>query len=428
MYCTASPMGGPQQPQPGEDDDTIPFGGGSPAPAATSCPSSDPGSPGSTAWITEVDRLFDANTLGQAPVPGLFDQNIGSSDPRVVPLPGGGYRMYFAAFNDGVRTATSPDGVAWTLGPSVLPPGMPHTSVLALPGGGWRLYTAVTSGDVSYVRSFTTGDGVTFTEDEGRRITDQEFPFGPIQSPFVLRMADDTYRMYLTTVPAGEEVGQAGGNSAYWMVSATSANGLEWIADPAVAVSDILHPWVGLNDDGSVTVYANRILTRITSVDGITFSSPEYHDIWGADYHVLRQPDGEMLVYSGVHDFDVGSWLRVIRSTTVPWDVTLLSGGWDNGQNFRLKVCVTGSSSTPIEFHLTDQAFRIRDSELEARAIDVPRGIPPFEATITLSGLGPIGEQDVEKLLRVTDGTSVREWRLLEQITYFDTGRMSPAN
>ena len=103
--------------------------------------------------------------------------------------------------------------------------------------------------------------------------------------------------------------------------------------------------------------------------------------------------------------------------------MTLLSGGWDNAQNFTLKVCVTGSSSRPIEFHLADQTFRIRDPELEARAIDVPRRFPPFEATIVLSGTGPIGEQDVEKLLRVTDETSTREWRIVEQFTFFDTGR-----
>jgi hypothetical protein len=89
---------------------------------------------------------------------------------------------------------------------------------------------------------------------------------------------------------------------------------------------------------------------------------------------------------------------------------------------------VTGSSSTPIELHLTDQDFRYREPEREARAIDVASGIPPFEATVSLGSGGAVGEQDIERLLRVTDGTAVREWRILEQMYFFDNGYNTTAN
>ena len=432
QVCIADPSARVLPPPPeggvgvvGEPDPPTAAGAG--GPPAVECPTPDPGPTSSTAWITENGRILDADDLGHSPVAGVEDQNIGSSDPRVVTLDDGSYRLYFAAFSDGVMTATSADGISWALGPQALPPGGPHVSLVALPGGGWRLYVVTDSAGVSYVESYTTSDGLTFTADDGRRITDREFPYGPIQSPFVLEMADGTYRMYLTTVPKGESVGQAGGNSAHWMVSATSTDMLEWTADPTVAVTDMLHPWAGLEDDGSVTVYGGKVLTKLTSVDGATFSAPEYLDVWGADYHVVPLVDGQVRLYTGAHDYDEGSWLRVLRSSTVPWDVTLLDGGWVDG-DFQLKVCVTGSSSTPIELHLTDQDFRYREPEREARAIDVASGIPPFEATVSLGSGGAVGEQDIERLLRVTDGTAVREWRILEQMYFFDNGYNTTAN
>ena len=400
---------------------------GTSGPPAVECPAPDAGPTSSTAWITENGRLLDADDLGHSPVAGVEDQDIGSSDPRVVTLDDGSYRLYFAAFGDGVMTATSADGISWNLGPQALPPGGPHVSLVSLSGGGWRLYVVTDSAGVSYVESYTTTDGITFTVDEGRRITDLEFPYGPIQSPFVIRIADGTYRMYLTTVPKGESVGQAGGNSAHWMVSATSTDMLEWTADPTVAVTDMLHPWAGLEDDGSVTVYGGKVLTKLTSTDGATFSAPEYLDVWGADYHVVPLVGGQVRLYTGSHDYAEGSWIRVLRSGTVPWDVTLLDGGWVDG-DFKLKVCVTGSSPTPIELHLTDQDFRYREPEREARAIDVASGVPPFEATVSLGSGGAVGEQDIERLLRITDGTAVREWRILEQMYFFDNGYHTTAN
>ena len=398
------------------------------ASSTVDCPAPDPGPVSSTAWIVENDRLFDADDLGHVPDPWMEDQAIGSSDPRVVTLADGSQRLYFAAFHDGIMTATSDDGVSWTLGPQVISDGGPHVTLVDLPEGGWRLFAVKDVGGRASVVSYTTPDGVAFTAEPGTLLTNEDFPYGAIQSPFVLPMADGTYRMYLTAVPPGESVGQPGGNSAYWMVGATSPDMLTWTVDPTVAVAEMLHPWAGLEADGSVTVYGGKMLVRIRSTDGATFGPADQFDVWGADYHVTGLDDGQVRIYTGSHDFDEGSWIRILRSSTIPWDVELLEVGWDRDGLYRVKACVTGSSSTPIELHLADPDFRIRDHDLEGRVIDVASGTPPFSATLSFTGGGLAGQQDIEQLLQITDGTAVREWRVLELMGLFENGYYQTSN
>ena len=50
------------------------------------------------------------------------------------------------------------------------------------------------------------------------------------------------------------------------------------------------------------------------------------------------------------------------------------------------------------------------------------------EVTVLLSGRGAVGEQDIERLLRIADGTAVREWRIPEQMYFFDNGYNTTAN
>ena len=50
------------------------------------------------------------------------------------------------------------------------------------------------------------------------------------------------------------------------------------------------------------------------------------------------------------------------------------------------------------------------------------------EVTVLLSGGDAVGEQDIERLLRVTDGTAVREWRIPEQMYFFENGHLTTAN
>ena len=395
---------------------------------ASTCPSeAQPVS--STAWETENDNLFGYLALGHSPPAGLAegeDPGIGSADARLVNLPDGSYRLYFAALGEGIHTATSQDGLEWQLeARSVLPQYMPHTSLVPLDGGGWRLFTVTAvSGELTVVKSFSTVDGIEFTEDPGFRITANEFPRGDIQSPYVIQMHDKTYRMYLMTVPEGEKFGQYGGNSAIWMVSATSADMLTWTADPVVLVEDMEHPRAVVESDGSVTVYAGAPLTKRTSSDGRTFSDPEYLDLRGIDFDMMFLPDGQMRVYSGGYSDSEGSWLRISRSVTVQWDLEFTVRGFLGSDTFTVEVCVLGSSPTPIEIHLTQGDRRIRDTDLEATAISVREGYPPFHATVGLKRDWPSDSRNVGpnymKILRVTDGTVIREWLFLEEFVWAD--------
>ena len=394
--------------------------GSGPAAEAFTCPASQ-GDASGLGWITEDNLLFDAATLGHSPVPGVFDQSIGASDPRVVQLADGSYRMYFGAAPDGLTVAKSDHGVDWELeARSVIPAGMPHTSLVPLADGGWRLFAVRNLPGTSVVTSFVSADGVGFTEEPGDRLTNTDFPYGNIQSPFVFEMSDGTYRMYLMAYPAGEQASQPSGYSTLRMVSATSDDMLTWTADPEVVIEGLEHPSAVVSADGSITVYAGSPLTRLVSSDGRNFSEPEYLDLMGRDFDVKPVAGGQLRVYSNGHEFDEGSWLRVSRSTTVTWDAEFSVQGYDFFTDiFTFEVCVTGFSATPIEVHLTDMNHRVRNFDLETASISVIQGVPPFHTTIRLdegdAATGPNDWRPTKSMLRLTDGVAIREWAINEE-------------
>ncbi len=375
----------------------------------------------STAWVMEVDRLMNYEAVGDP-----LARAAGGVDPRVVQLDDGSYRMYFARMNVlvGLSTALSWDGVNWELeAVGVLPVGLPHTSLLRLPDGGWRLYTVQQqAGGRSHVLSFTSPDGLVFTQDPGIRLTDDDFPGGGLQSPSVVKAPGGGYRIYLSMAPAGEAVGQEGGNSTIWMVGATSDDMLSWSADPAVMVEGPLHPHVMVGDDGTYTVYGGMRLNRWSSMDGRSFSDPESFDLVGQDFHVLPLPDGQLRVIksgSGATAL-TGASMEIWRSLDVTWDVDFGMVQWDQQDNFIISVCVNGSASSPVQVQLMDSRGRYgphsRWVDLEESAITVREGFPPFESTITLSSVGAPGTQEIESVVRVTQGTAGRDWHVIEHI------------
>ncbi|MEE3336547.1 MAG: hypothetical protein VX255_09140 [Candidatus Latescibacterota bacterium] len=156
--------------------------------------------------------------------------------PDVIPLPEGGYRMYFEARSPDqptvVLSARSDDGLDWTVedgvrfGDGTWSYGTPR--VLPLHGSnGYRMYFhrytfPLLSGPEpgNHIISALSSDGLHFEEDPGVRIvqeTDREM--FSVYAPEVIRLADDTYRMYYSgwsdTVRGG-------------IFSATSEDGLAW--------------------------------------------------------------------------------------------------------------------------------------------------------------------------------------------------------
>ena len=396
----------------------------------------------SVGWVIENDGILDYQVLGHSP-----GRNIGgASDPRVVQLDDGRYRMYFAQPGEyGTGAAISPDGVNWLVeDPKVLPVHFSHVSLLRLADGSWRLFSASGMPDQAEERavfSFISDDGLSFSQEDGYRITEQDFPYGDIGGVFVIQVPGGGYRMYLTAVPEGETGGQPGGNTKAWLVSATSTDMVTWIADPSFVIEDpdgldwtgddVMHPWVGINNEGLFELYSGLggPATKRTSVDGRTFSDPEYLPLTGSDYHVEYLPDGESRLYSSSGTMDTGGDIRILRSTEVSWDVEFVVGGFQRADAndpdslvFVLEVCAKGSSTTPLEIQLFTGAgpFAIgeRDHELEMSALSVRSGYPPFQSTVTI----PEGEdsrwfsggQGVETLVRVSDGTAMKEWVVLK--------------
>ncbi len=393
----------------------------------------------SVGWVIENEGVLDYQVLGHSPGIDIG----GAADPRVVKLDDGRYRMYFAQPGEyGTGAAISPDGINWSVeAPKVLPRGLPHVTLLRLEDGSWRLFASSNeaSRSGSVVLSFVSDDGIEFTQEEGYRLTQQDFPFGDIGSPFVIRQAAGDYRMYLSAVPEGETIGGAGGDSRTWVVGATSTDMLSWVVDPLVMIEDPsgwdwtgkdnMHPWVGVNEDGLFEMYSGLAgpATKRVSVDGRVFSDPEYLPVFGADYHVERLVDGEIRLYVGSGTPDTGGDIDILRSSDVWWDAEFVHrGDWPHNDDpdsvvFLMEICVKGSSSTPVEIQLFTgagpHAIGERDQELEMVALSVRSGYPPFQSTLTL----PRGEDSrnfsggtgMESLLRVSDGIAMKEWQLM---------------
>ena len=400
----------------------------------------------SVGWVIENNGVLDYQVLGHPPGIDIG----GASDPRVVQLDDGRYRMYFAMPREyGTGAAISPDGINWSVeDPMVLRRGLPHVTLLRLEDGSWRLFAVDAETSPVAVRSFVSDDGIEFTQEEGYRLTAQDFPFGDIGTPFVVRQAKGDYRMYLTAVPEGETTGGAGGNSKTWVVGATSTDMLAWDVDPLVMIEDPdgidwtgmdnMHPWVGVNEDGLFEMYSGLggPATKRVSVDGRVFSDPEYLPVFGADYHVERLADGEIRLYVGSGTPDTGGDIDILRSSDVWWDVEfVVRGMWGDNEDpdsvvLSMEVCVKGSSSTPVEIQLFTGAGPFatgeRDQELEMTALSVRSEYPPFQSTLRL----PRGEDSrefpggtgLESLLRVSDGIAMKEWKLLGLTHQLRTG------
>jgi len=106
----------------------------------------------------------------------------------------------------------------------------------------------------------------------------------------------------------------------------------------------------------------------------------------------------------------------------VTWDAEISVRGYDSITDvFTLDVCVTGSSATPIEIHLTDKDHRVRNLDLESNSVSVVWGIPPFRTTVTFDNGsvagGPYDWRPTKSLLRLSDGVAIREWAIDEVFT-----------
>ena len=171
--------------------------------------------------------------------------NIRVVCPDVIPLEGGGYRMYFEGQpSDGpavILSAISSDGLSWKpepgirFGDEVRRYGSPRALYIEVDSsgtGGIRLYFH------SYAHPFRGGldvgnnivsaiseDGLSFVLEPGARINQVgKFQDLAVYAPEVLLLGDGTYRMYY----AGWSIEPRRGR----IFSAISMDGLAWLRDP----------------------------------------------------------------------------------------------------------------------------------------------------------------------------------------------------
>lgn len=147
--------------------------------------------------------------------------------PEVVPLAGGGWRMYYECCPghqtepSTLRSAVSADGLCWEAEAGVrlaADAAFSAPRLLYLADGRCRLYCSARNRGI--VSAISTDGGLSFALESGERIR----PDGPYDAhtafaPEVLALASGGYRMYYA--------GYSAPNRAY-VLGATSADGLNW--------------------------------------------------------------------------------------------------------------------------------------------------------------------------------------------------------
>ena len=268
------------------------------------------------------------------PVLGPSDFGVAAgqvvADMSAVRLADGRVRLYLFAQGLGIVSAVSvaTDGLAFTPESGTrMPDGSGMPRVLATPGGGWRMF--FTSGNG--IKSATSTDGLTFTAEPGFRVTAEAAGFSDTtvaatSGATVVTLPDGRYRMYFSDLPRpGDPPGH------HPVRSAVSTDMLTWRVEDGVRIgpgAPVLtesaeHPFALANPDGSVTLYYGKFsgpgsgsaqpegAYQSTSIDGLTFEQESLDVFFGNDPDALRLIDGTLVLYYGQFDAQVGGTINV---------------------------------------------------------------------------------------------------------------------
>jgi len=222
------------------------------------------------------------------------------------------YRAYFA-INEGIRSATSNDGLTFTVEAGFrLSEGYGMPRVVRLNDGSYRLFAIVSDG----IASAVSDDGLAFTVEEGTRIKASDFGVEQLSGGSLVELDDGTYRMYFSDLPKPGE-----GVKDHQVFSATSSDMLAWTAESGVRVGSgsgidmsAEHPFVVKRSDGTFRMFYYRNnptgLWTATSADGLTWEDQESTGITekteGNDPDVVTLTDGRWRLYFGDFDESIG--------------------------------------------------------------------------------------------------------------------------
>ncbi len=194
-------------------------------------------------WTKDATPAIEVNPL----VPGN-----GALTPNVVAVAGGGYRMYYTGFAPGVKkndhlghilSAFSPDGSAWTHDPGVrIDVHSPHATertlcpdVVPMPGGGYRMYYEARRPDApTVILSATSADGLDWELEGGVRVGNGEWSYGSPRCVYFPTDRGLLYRLYFHHYSFPFVSGLDAQNN---IVSAVSVNGLDFEIEPGVRIA-----------------------------------------------------------------------------------------------------------------------------------------------------------------------------------------------
>ncbi len=199
----------------------------------------DPG----TTWTKDATPAIEFNPL--VPANGVLT-------PNVVALARGGFRMYYTGFAPGftntdllghILSASSPDGWSWTHDDGVrINVHGPHASqrtlcpdVVPMPGGGSRMYYEARTPDApTVILSATSVDGLDWKLEEGVRIGDGAWSYGSPRCVYFPTERGLVYRLYFHhySFPMA-----SGLNAQNHIVSAVSVDGLNFEIERGVRIA-----------------------------------------------------------------------------------------------------------------------------------------------------------------------------------------------
>lgn len=194
-------------------------------------------------WTKDATPAIEFNPL--VPSNGVLT-------PNVVALAEGGYRMYYTGFAPGttktdllghILSAYSADGSAWTLDEGVrVDVHGPHASqrtlcpdVVPIPGGGYRMYYEARTPDApTVILSATSGDGLAWNLDHGVRIGDGVWSYGSPRCVYFPTDRGLVYRLYFHhySFPLASAL-----DAQNHIVSAVSPDGLNFEIEPGVRIA-----------------------------------------------------------------------------------------------------------------------------------------------------------------------------------------------
>ncbi len=179
---------------------------------------------GDPAFTAQANQFFSAVAKPGEPwtfEPGVRFESPGAADPDVVPLPGGGFRMYYTRGDargpqgkrvvPGVFSAVSEDGLTFREEAGTRVHFCSASSTVALDEGGFRMYCHLRdlfrigpdADPGAYVVSYISADGLSFEKEAGERVG--RVPLAGQRAigaaaPSVSREPDGRWRMLVTTV------------------------------------------------------------------------------------------------------------------------------------------------------------------------------------------------------------------------------------